>query len=51
VADEPLFIRRCEHGLPLDADCSQCLWQQHLADDQANDDDWMFDPLWKSSDG
>jgi hypothetical protein len=40
---EPLF------DSPDDEDES---WHdQWVQDDQANDDDWMFDPNWKSSNG
>lgn len=30
---------RCEHGLPVETDCEQCIWEQSVADDQASNDD------------
>ena len=50
MGDSPLTQSRCEHGVPDAIDCEQCRWARHVADDQAADDDWMFDPRWESSD-
>lgn len=40
MADEPPPDARCEHGLPEDTNCEQCIREQSVADDQANDEDY-----------
>lgn len=41
MTDGWLMDALCTHGAPWD-ECEQCEWEQHVADDQATDDDWIW---------